>query len=195
MAKQVAATVSIVPLYKSLLKAEADRIKSGDKATKVIGGIVTEMMDQWAIAGIPKTEDGVKLINKTIADARESSKGDKNSVFLSGHAGFSKSTFDNYLGGAKRCYVAGVAWTATAFRAPDKGGAPAFPWGKGAKAAGRKVKAPSKGVTTSPKVTAKTLNAEITRLLGEVRKIKGDQAADTLVDAFLRAIPGFKIVA
>ena len=154
-----------------------------DKAQRVL---MAQLIDGWTVAGIPKTQDGMKLIDKDKAEAFKI-LGDK-------IKGFEPKTLTNYVTGAKRAYVAGMEWRADAYQAEDKCGIPAFPWstrsGTGAKAAKAKVKAPSKAEVK----TVRDLNKEATEFLGDVRKLYGDKVADAVLDALMTALPKFKVV-
>ena len=165
-------------VIKSLKAQEAATIKSG----QVIETAFIQYLDACTIAGIPRDQAGVDAIGKEILECQ---------VMLDAIAIYGpvfKSTVTSYAGGAKRAYYWDARWYASAHLSPEKGGMEYLPWGKGAKAAAKKIKSGPVSTTTDAALLETFRKAIEQAVLLNRLEMKG-----ALIDLACEIDPDFKV--
>lgn len=178
MTKSSKSTIAIpefASVASGILRATAKCDKAAIKASTAVSALMAAWIDRIHASGAPKDEATCRALRAAILDARPV----VDSIAI---GTMEQKTWGNYAQGAARAFVHGVAWSARAFQAPEKGGLPPLPWSKGAKAAASGV------VRTTDK---KAVFTTARKLIEQLRLLKLDAQGAGIVDVILEEFPDF----
>ena len=122
-----------VPAFpgKALIRAQSEYDKASEKIGAKFSDAARQIFNGWIdaarAAGLDKSEAGCNALRKAFLEQDDIARAVREGLW-------DRATVGNYAQGAMRAFYHGAEWSPRAFQGEDKGGLPALPWSKKAKA-------------------------------------------------------------
>lgn len=134
IATSTTSTITItVPTFpgKDLIRAQSEYDKASEKIGAKFSDAARQIFNGWIdaarAAGLDRSEAGCNALRKAFLEQDDIARAVREGLW-------DRATVGNYAQGAMRAFYHGSEWSPRAFQGEDKGGLPALPWSKKAKA-------------------------------------------------------------